>query len=386
MIALSEPFINGNEWKYIKECLDSNWVSSAGKFVGAFEDKICEFTGVKHAIACINGTSALHISLIVAGVVANDEVIVPTLTFIAPVNAIKYVNADPVFMDCDNYYNIDVQKVARFLENETYIKDGFTYNKKTFKRISAIIPVHVFGNAVQMESLQQLCNQYNIAMIEDATEALGTWYTSGSLAGKHAGTTGVLGCLSFNGNKIITTGAGGMILTNDSGLAERCKYLTTQAKDDPINYIHESVGYNYRMSNIQAAFGLAQLEQLPSFLDRKKQNYNVYKSKLQQYKDIKIKDVPAYAANNYWMYALMLNGKIGKRGFGPLIKTLEENGIQTRPVWQLNHLQTPYLKYQAYEISNALDLRNRTLNIPCSVGLTNDEIDHVVTVLLEEIR
>ncbi len=376
MIALSEPFIGGNEWKYIKECLDTNWVSSAGKFVSAFEDAVCRFTGAGHAIACINGTSALHISLIVSGVQPGDEVIVPTLTFIAPVNAIRYVQAEPIFMDCDDFYNIDSQKVIEFITRETFFKDGKTYNKKDGKCISAIIPVHVFGNAVQLEQLHSLCAQRGITIIEDATESLGTRYRTGALAGKHAGTIGKLGCLSFNGNKIITTGAGGMILTDDSRLAEQCKYLTTQAKDDPLNYIHNEVGYNYRMSNIQAAFGLAQLEQLPSFLEKKKENFTAYKTGLRDINGLILKASPDYADNNLWMYALQIDTSYGLPQ-ARLIKELAKADIQARPVWQLNHLQKPYKTGQAYNIEKAPSLRDSTINIPCSVGLRTEQIDFI---------
>ena len=227
VIPLSVPSIQGNEWKYIKECLDTEWVSSVGKYVGLFEQRIARYTGAKHAVACVNGTAALHIALNLAGVQPGDEVIVPTLTFISPVNVVKYLSANPVFMDCDRYYNIDAGKVIRFLEKETEFRSGFTYNGSTGRRISAIIAVHVFGNAVFLDELTDVCLKRNIEIIEDATESLGTWYISGKHKGRHCGTVGTLGCLSFNGNKIITTGGGGMILTDNSDLAEKARYLTT---------------------------------------------------------------------------------------------------------------------------------------------------------------
>ncbi|MCK4826699.1 aminotransferase class I/II-fold pyridoxal phosphate-dependent enzyme, partial [bacterium] len=256
LIPLSVPSIQGNEWKYIKECLDSEWVSSAGKYVDKFEEEICRYTGAKYAVACVNGTAALHVSLKLVGVQPADEVIVPTLTFIAPVNVVRYLNAEPIFMDADDYYNIDAQKTIQFIKNESEFRNGFTYNKKTGKRISAIIPVHVFGNAVNLEELIPICKKRNIKIIEDATESLGTAYTKGKFAGKHTGTIGDIGCFSFNGNKIITTGGGGMIVTNNPGYAQKARYLTTQAKDDKIHYIHNDIGYNYRLTNIQAALGV----------------------------------------------------------------------------------------------------------------------------------
>ena len=268
-IPLSVPHLNGNEWKYVKECLDTNWVSSAGKFVDLFEKKIAEYTGAKYAIACVNGTAALQVSLRLAGVQPGDEVIAPALTFIAPINAIAYNGASPVFMDADEYYNIDSAKTIRFIQEETEFKDGFSYNRNTGKRVSAIVPVHVWGNACWLDDLVDVFRARNIAIVEDASESLGTRYTKGKFAGKHTGTIGKLGCISFNGNKIITTGGGGMILADDEGLAAKARYLTTQAKDDEVKYIHNKIGYNFRLTNIQAALGVAQLEQLPSILKKK---------------------------------------------------------------------------------------------------------------------
>ena len=276
-IPLSSPNLNGNELKYVKECLDTEWVSSAGKYVELFEQKVSEYTGARYAIACVNGTSALQLSLLLAGVNENDEVIVPTLTFIATVNAIVYNRAKPLFMDADNFCNIDKDKTIEFIKNETLMKNGYTFNKKTKKRISAIIPVHVWGNAANLDELVLLCKERNIKIVEDASESLGTNYINGSLKGKHTGVIGELGCLSFNGNKIITTGGGGMILTNDAKLASKARYLSTQAKDDEVRYVHNQVGYNFRLTNVQAAIGVAQMEQLPKFLDRKREIYSKYK-------------------------------------------------------------------------------------------------------------
>jgi len=381
MIPLSVPNIKGNEWRYIKECLDTEWVSSAGKYVDKFEEDIKQFTGAKHAVACVNGTSALHISLLLAGVTAGDEVIVPTLTFIAPVNTIRYIGAHPVFMDCDKYYNINTEKVSEFLETNTYARAGFTYNKSTNRRIAAIIPVHVFGNAARMEESRETGREYNIKIIEDATESLGTVYTDGEISGIHAGIIGDLGCLSFNGNKIITTGGGGMILTDNTEYAEKAKYLTTQAKNDELNYIHDEIGFNYRLTNIQAALGVAQLEQLPLFLKQKRDNYLIYKKAVDNIKGLTIEPTPEYAQNNYWMYALQIDEK--QYGLNPkqLIQKLADHKIQARPVWQLNHLQKPYKEYQAYKIDKAYTMRESTINIPCSVNLKQEDVEQVIRVL-----
>jgi len=378
VIPLSVPSIQGNEWKYIKECLDTEWVSSVGKYVGLFEQRIAGYTGAKHAVACVNGTAALHIALNLAGVQPGDEVIVPTLTFISPVNVVKYLSANPVFMDCDRYYNIDAGKVIRFLEKETEFRSGFTYNGSTGRRIAAIIAVHVFGNAVFLDELTDVCLKRNIEIIEDATESLGTRYISGKHKGRHCGTVGTLGCLSFNGNKIITTGGGGMILTDNPDLAEKARYLTTQAKDDGIRYIHNEIGYNYRLTNIQAAMGVAQLEQLPRYLKIKKRNYQRYKNEIDEISGLHIAKTPEYAENNHWMYALQIDKNAYGKDREQLMTYLTENNIQARPVWYLNHMQKPYRNCQFYQIEKANDLIDKTINIPCSVNLKEPEIDYII--------
>ena len=264
-IPLSVPSLKGNEAKYLIDCVEKEWVSSAGKYVDEFENKISQYVGARYGVACVNGTAALHIALKVAGVKSGDEVIVPSLTFIASVNAISYNNANPIFMDSDEYFNIDILKTIKFIKNETKSIDGFSYNIKTNKRISALIPVHVWGNACWLDELVQLCKEKNIIIIEDAAESLGTYYNDGEFSDKFTGTIGDIGCFSFNGNKIITAGGGGMIVTNNKKFAARAKHLTTQAKKDPLYYVHDEIGYNYRLTNIQAAIGVAQLEQLQNF-------------------------------------------------------------------------------------------------------------------------
>ncbi|MBA7698730.1 GDP-perosamine synthase [subsurface metagenome] len=380
MITLSAPFINGNEWNYVKECLDTGWVSSVGSYVDKFEQNICAFSGARYAVACVNGTAALHTALQVVGVKAGDEVIVPTVTFIAPVNAVRYVGAEPVFMDCDDFYNIDVLKTKEFIENETVFKNGLTYNKKTGRCIRAIVPVHVFGNAVDLGNLISICKERNIKVIEDAAESLGTCYNSGDLEGRHTGTIGDIGCYSFNGNKIITTGGGGMIVTDNSECAERARYLTTQAKDDASRYIHNEVGYNYRLTNIQAALGVAQLEQLPEFIAVKKRNYNAYKEAIDNIVGLHLAEVPTYADNNYWMCALQVEKDFGEDKEA-LMERLVSDGIQTRPLWYLNHLQKPYKQCQAYRIEKACGMFENALCTPCSVGLKQGDIKKIVMAL-----
>lgn len=385
-IPLSVPSVRGNEWEYVKECLDTEWVSSAGEYVNKFEEKIAEYTGAHHAIAVVNGTAALHLSLIITGVQPGDEVIVPTLTFIAPVNTVRYVDAHPVFMDCDDYYNIDADKTIEFISKHSEFRDGFSYNKKTGRRISAIIPVHVFGNAVRMEELNEICRDRNIKIIEDATESLGTYYLEGKFRDKYTGTVGDMGCLSFNGNKIITTGGGGMILTDNVEYAEKARYLSTQAKDDPVRYQHNAIGFNYRLTNIQAAVGVAQLEQLPGFIETKKRNYRIYREQIDDIEGLELAEVPGYAKQNYWFYSLRIDKSRYGRDRDELMIYLSENGIQTRPVWKLNHSQRMYRDCLAFKIEKAPGLWERTLNIPCSSNLEKKAINRVSDMLRTQSR
>ena len=380
-IPLTEPSLKGNEWQYVKECLDTEWVSSAGKYVGLFEKKIAEHTNAKYAVACVNGTSALQVSLRLAGVEPGDEVIVPTLTFIAPVNAVAYNGASPVFMDTDDYYNMDAEKVIEFINGETVFKNESTYNKTTNKKISAIIPVHVWGNAVWMAKLVSLCEERNIAIVEDAAESMGTRYINGEHSGKHTGTICLLGCLSFNGNKIITTGGGGMILTDDADLAEKAKYLTKQAKDDRLRYIHHEIGYNFRLTNIQAALGVAQLEQLPRFLERKGEISHQYQNALKGVDGLSIADVPNYADNNHWMNVLQIDNAVYGEDRDSIMQRLEKNRIQTRPVWALNHLQKPYKDCQSYKIEQAEELVNNSLCLPSSTNLSDEDLNKIIDIL-----
>jgi perosamine synthetase len=381
IIPLSEPLINGNEWKYVKECLDTGWVSSAGKYVDLFEERIAEYTGAKYAVACVNGTSALLVSLRLAGVEPGDEVIVPALSFIAPINAVRYLYAAPVFMDSDNYFNIDSEKTIDFIKKETIYNNGYSINRKTRKTIKAIVPVHVLGNAVWLDELYEICKERNIKIVEDASESLGTKYIEGKFKGKHTGTIGELGCLSFNGNKIITTGGGGMILTDNKELSERARYLTTQAKDDEVRYIHHEVGYNFRLTNIQAALGVAQLEKLKDYLEIKKDNYSYYEKNIKDIKGIELKSVPGYSGNNYWLYAIEINKDIYGMDKDELMYKFEKNRISTRPLWYLNHLQKPFSSFFSYNILKANNLHEKTLCVPSSVNLTKTSIDKVIKVL-----
>jgi aminotransferase in exopolysaccharide biosynthesis len=381
VIPLSVPNISGNEWQYVKECLDTEWVSSAGKYVDLFEQRISEYTGAKYAVACVNGTSALQVSLRLAGVQPGNEVIVPTLTFIAPVNAITYNGASPVFMDVDEYYNIDVEKTIKFIQTETIFNGGNTYNKKSEKRITAIVPVHMWGNAVWLDELVSLCKVRNITVVEDASESLGSIYTEGDYKGQHTGTICSLGCLSFNGNKIITTGGGGLILTDDGELADKARYLTTQAKDDSVRYIHHEIGYNFRLSNIQAALGVAQLEQLQGFLARKREISYKYQTAINEVDGLTIADVPSYAENNHWMIMVQIDKKTYGEDREELMQRLNANNIQTRPAWAPIHLQKPYQSCQTYRVEKAEELVENSLCLPSSTNLSDENLNKVIAQL-----
>jgi aminotransferase in exopolysaccharide biosynthesis len=381
MIPLSVPSIEGNEWKYVKECLDTGWVSSAGGYVTRFEEVVTRYTGASLGVAVVNGTAALHLALQVAGVEADDEVIVPAITFIAPVNAVDYLGAHPVFMDSDSYYNIDAEKTAEFIREKTESRAGKAYNRETGRRISAIVPVHVFGNAVDINEFYDLCKERDIRIIEDATESLGTYYTKGRFKGKYTGSVGDIGCLSFNGNKIITTGGGGMILTDNEEYADRCRYLATQAKDDQVRYVHGDIGYNYRLTNIQAAMGVAQMEMLDEFIGRKKKNFAIYREEIGKIDGLQLVEVPDYAEQNHWFYSLRVDKGVYGMDREELMEYLRSNDIQARPVWYPNHLQKMFRDCQSYRIERALELWSDTLNIPCSVNLDRESIMRVIEVL-----
>ena len=379
-IPLSVPNIKGKEWEYIKDCLDTEWVSSSGSYVDKFESEIAKYTGAEYAVACVNGTAALQVALRLSGVENGDEVLVPTLTFIAPINAVKYNNGSPIFFDADSFYNVDTKKIIQFLNEETEFKNGFTFNKKTKKRIIAFLPVHVWGNACWLDDIIPLCEERNITVVEDASESLGTFYKSGVFSGKHTGTVGKIGCISFNGNKIITAGGGGMIITNDKSLAAEARYLTTQAKDDSKRYIHNNIGYNFRLTNIQAALGLAQLEQLSEFVNKKSYVFQKYKNAINETEGLNICDAPDYSINNHWMILLQI-GPEYKDNREKIMSRLESLGIQTRPPWAPIHLQNPYKECQRFRLEKAEKLINLSLCIPSSTGISNEQISTVIDAL-----
>jgi len=372
-IPLSIPHLQGNEWKYIKECLDTNWVSSVGSYVNRFEEIVSDYTGIKHAIACSSGTAALHIALLLAGVQPADLVLIPNLTFVATANAVQYTQASPILIDIEEQsWQLDLTLLLKFLEKECRIISGQCIHRASQKRIAAIMPVHILGNLGDMATLIDLANEWHLAIVEDATEALGSFYK-----GKHAGSFGVLSALSFNGNKIITTGGGGMILTNNTELATQAKHLTTQAKASSSEYYHDRVGYNYRLSNILAAMGVAQMEQFEEYRKRKQQFAKAYREAFQIIKQIRVQTIQKEVQPNHWLNTLYVPDK------AQLLKHLKKNHIQARPLWQpMNRL--PMYKDCLYvhkaDISN--DLYEHCVSIPSSIGMSSEQQQYVIETIL----
>lgn len=379
-IPLSVPNIKGNEIKYVTEALEAEWVSTGGAKIDEFETRLAEYVKAKGAVACQSGTAGLHLALKYFDVTEKDVVIVPTLTFIAAVNPVKYEHAEPIFMDCDDSLCMDPKKLKKFLDEECDYADGRVCVKDTGKQIKAIVVVHVFGNMADMEQLMEIASQYSLPIIEDATEALGTYYTEGKYKGKFAGTIGNVGVYSFNGNKIITTGGGGMIVSNDEKILKKMKYLSTQAKDDAVNFIHNEIGYNYRMTNVQAAMGVAQLERLEEFIEIKERNYQLYREGLKNVQGVRILEFREGIRTNYWFYSLVLEDeKFNKQR---IIEGLTERKIQSRPIWGLISEQKPYKGNKEYEITCAKEYYKKVVNIPCSTNLKPDDVTRVVNVLI----
>jgi perosamine synthetase len=372
-IPLSVPHMGGREWEYIKECLDTNFVSSVGPFVDRFERELASVAGTKYAVATVNGTAALHIALMVAGVAADDEVLMPCLTFVAPANAVRYLGAWPVFLDVElDYFQIDPARVAQFLSEECEEKAGEIRNRRTGRRVAAILPVDVLGHPCDMDAVLEIASHYGLTVVEDASESIGAFD-----GGVPVGSRAPIACLSFNGNKIITSGGGGAIVTNNEAWAKRAKYLTTQAKDDPIEFVHNAIGYNYRLTNILAALGCAQLEQLGSFIEHKRQVAATYDEMLASVPGIRRMRERPGARSTLWMYTVLIDSNSFGIDSRALLRELDERGIQTRPLWCPLHKLPPYREAQAWNISVAETLYADALSLPCSVGISLDEVRHV---------
>ena len=375
IFPLSAPYLKFKESIYVKECIHSEWISSNGKFIEMFETELCKYTQSKFVISCVNGTSALHIALKILGVDSSCEVIVPSLTFIAPVNAVRYCNAAPIFMDSDHTHNLDLKKTIKFLEEETIQKNNICYNIKTNKIIKALIPVHVWGNAIELDSLVIACKKRNIKIVEDSSESLGTFFNSGKFKSMHTGTIGDLGCISFNGNKIVTCGGGGAILTSKKKYAIEAKYLINQAKENNIFYEHNKVGYNYRLQNINAAIGYAQMKKIDYLVKKKRNIFNNYKFLFKNNSYFTFFDPSNQRKSNKWLNVLKINKKITKQNFVNFLLHLNSQGIEVRPIWKLNHTQKKYIKFQSYNIKNAHEILRKNFLIPSSIHLNlNDQI------------
>ena len=381
-IPLSVPNFQGNEKEYVNEAVVSEWVSTGGSKVGDFENAIAHYVGMPRAVACNSGSSGLHLAAMVAGLGKGDEVLVPTLTFIAAVNpTTRYVGAEPVFIGCDDSLCMDPAAAERFCAERCELQGERLIDKATGAHVKAIVVVHVFGNMANMPAFLALAKKYHLILIEDATEALGTHYTEGPLKGKFAGTIGDVGVYSFNGNKIITTGAGGMVVSNHADWAEHAKHLSTQAKADELQFLHDEVGYNYRMTNLQAALGLAQIEELEGFIAHKHAMWQMYKDALDGKNGYRILDFDENGVRpNKWFYSLYLEDDRHDRD--SLIAALQKEKIQTRPVWALIHEQADYPGSQAYGLEKAEEYRKRIVNLPCSTNLTREDCQRVIDLLL----
>lgn len=359
-IYLHEPRFNGNEKKYLSECIDTTFVSSIGKFVVRFEEMIVEFTGAKHAISVVNGTAALHVALILSDVKSEDEVITQALTFIATANAIAYTGAKPIFIDVDrDTMGLSPRSLEIFLSENTEVINGFCINKTSNRRIKACVPMHTFGHPCRIDEIISICQKYNIDVIEDAAESLGSYFK-----GQHTGTFGKFGTLSFNGNKTITTGGGGMILTNDDELGKLAKHITTTAKvPHRWEFVHDMTAYNYRLTNLASALGCAQMEQLPGFLLQKRKLYEAYSSFFQQL-GIEFVTEPENCSSNYWLNTLILKNKAEQSSF---LEFMNNQDIMVRPVWQLMNRLEMYKDCQCGPLENTEWLADRVVNIPSSV-------------------
>ena len=363
--VLHEPRFNGNEWNFLKDCLDTTFVSSVGKYVDRFESDLAAYTGAKHVVAVVNGTSALHVALKLAGVKPDDEVLIPTLTFIATANAVSYCGATPHFVDSEERtLGMDPQALREYLKKSSEIRSGQCINRETGRVIRALLPVHTFGHPVDIEGVRAVVQDYHLALVEDATESLGSTYK-----GQHAGTFGLMGVLSFNGNKTITTGGGGAIITNDPILAERAKHLTTTAKmAHRWNYMHDEIGYNYRLPNINAALGCAQLEQLDGFLKSKRKLFESYKSAFTNVSRVNLVEEPTGCKSNYWLQTLMLNESAADQKNAILTAT-NDAGLMTRPAWTPLHKLMPYRECPRMALPVAESLGRCLINLPSSAQL-----------------
>ena len=360
-VPLHAPLFIGNEKKYLNECIDTTFVSSVGKFVDRFEEEVAAYTGAKRAVVCVSGTNALHMAMMLVGVEREDEVLTQALTFIATCNAISYIGAHPVFIDVDmETLGLSPNAVKAWLEKNAELKNGICYNKRTGRRVKACVPMHTFGHPVKIDELVQICNEWHIELVEDAAESIGSLYK-----GKHTGTFGKVGAISFNGNKTITTGGGGMLLFQDEELGKFAKHLTTQAKvPHRWAFVHDQIGYNYRMPNINAALGCAQLENLERYVENKRETAKIYADFFKNVPDITFFTEPENCRSNYWLNVVMLKDKAAQQEF---LEYTNDHGVMTRPVWELMNRLEMFKHCENDGLKNTEWLADRIVNIPSSV-------------------
>lgn len=363
--GLHEPWLNGNEAAYVLECIATGWVSSVGSFVDRFERDLAACTGARRAVAVVNGTAGLHLALEAVGVQPGDEVLIPTLTFIATANAVSYCHATPHF--CDSEFatlGIDAAKLGSYLEANAEVRGGGCFNRRTGAHIRAIVPMHTFGHAVDLDALLRVADRFQLAVVEDAAESLGSRYR-----GRHTGTFGRIGVLSFNGNKVVTTGGGGALITNDEALGERLKHLSTTARlRHRWSFLHDEVGYNYRLPNLNAALGCAQLERLDEFVARKRNLARKYREAMHGIDGVRFFSAPAHSESNYWLNTLLLDPQFAARR-DELLDALNEAGLMARPVWTLMHRLPMYQACPRMDLAVAEDIERRLVNIPSSAFL-----------------
>lgn len=379
-IDLHIPYLGKKEIKYLIQAINKNELTF-GKNLNKFKKKILNFTKSKYAASVNSGTSAIFLSLKAIGVKANDEVIVPSLTFVATINSIIYANAAPIFIDVDKYCNIDVNKVIEFLQKHTFQKKGYTFNKKTKKKISCLIIVNTFGNMANISNkLVKLCKEKKIKILEDAAESFGSYYKADNSTKKHSGTLGDIGCFSFNGNKIITSAGGGVVVSNKREYIKKINYLANQAKENSIEFIHNEIGYNHRLSNIHASIGLAQIENIKYILEKKKRIHGFYLNDIKEINGLEMLVSPDYSISNYWLNIIKIN-KNYKYTKNILLKKLNKLNIQARPIWIPNHLQKPYLKFQKFKIRMTNIIYKNYLCLPSSPGLKKEQINSITKAL-----
>jgi len=375
-IPLSIPAILGNEAKYLTECVETNWVSTRGPFVDRFEEMLARTSGTRSAVACASGSAALHVALMVAGVEAGDEVLVSDLTFIASANAVKYCGAWPVLIDAEAmYWQIDPQKLEDFLRRECQVVDGVLINRTSRRRVRAVMPVHILGHPCEMQSIRDIAGRFGLPVVADAAEALGTCYD-----GRPAASLADISALSFNGNKIITSGGGGAVVTDNGEFAGRARYLTTQAKDDEVEFIHGSVGFNYRLTNLQAAFGVAQLERLDVCLESKRKTAAFYDGALRTLPLVLPSEAPL-ARSSWWLYTVLVDERKSPVDRYSLMNALAAANVESRPLWRPISQQKPYADCHAYHCEVSVDLHRRSLSLPCSVGIADADLHRVASVV-----